>query len=63
MKRREAAQTQKETDRPAFALTLASPAGAVLLDLPASDDALEQAKRMLRLEDLDSATIQGVEIG
>ncbi len=63
VKRREAAQTQKETDRPAFALTLASPAGAVLLDLPASDDALEQAKRMLRLEDLDSATIQGVEIG
>ena len=44
VKHREAVQTQKEADRPAFALTLASPAGAVRLDLPAPEDELEQAK-------------------
>lgn len=63
VKRREVVQTQKETDRPAFALTLASPAGAVRLDLPAQDDALEQGKRALGLDDLDSVAIRDVEIG
>ena len=63
VKRREVVQTQKKTDRPAFALTLASPAGAVRLDLPAQDDALEQGKRALGLDDLDSAAIRDVEIG
>lgn len=62
VKRREVVQTQKETDRPAFALTLASPAGAVRLDLPAQNDALEQAKRALGC-DLGSAAIRDVEIG
>ena len=63
VKRREVVQTQKEEKRPAFALTLASPAGAVRLDLPASDDALEQTKRALGLDDLGGTAIQGVEIG
>ena len=63
VKRREVVQTQKKTDRPAFALTLASPTDAVSLDLPASDDELEQAKRALGLDDLDSAAIRDVEIG
>ena len=63
VKRREVVQTQKETDRPAFALTLASPTGTVRLDLPTSDDELEQAKRALGLDDLDSAAIRDVEIG
>ena len=62
VKRREVVQTQKETDRPAFALTLASPAGAVRLDLPAQNDALEQAKRALGC-DPGSAAIRDVEIG
>ena len=62
VKRREVVQTQKETDRPAFALALASPAGIVRLDLPAQDDALEQAKRALGC-DLGSAAIRDVEIG
>ncbi len=63
VKRREVVQTQKETDRPAFALTLASPTGTVRLDLPASDDELEQAKRALGIDDLGSAAIKDVEIG
>ena len=62
VKRREVVQTQKEADRPAFALTLVSPAGAVRLDLPVSDDELEQAKRTLGC-DLSSAVIRDVEIG
>lgn len=62
VKRREVVQTQKETDRPAFALALASPAGIVRLDLPAQDDALEQAKRALGC-DLGNAAIRDVEIG
>lgn len=63
VKRREVVQTQKTADRPAFALTLASPTGAVRLDLPAPDDELERAKRALGLDDLGSADIQEVEIG
>ena len=63
VKRREAVQTQKEADRPAFALTLASSAGAVRLDLPASDAQIEDAKRALGLDSLDSAAIRDVEIG
>ena len=62
VKRREVVQTQKKTDRPAFALALASPAGIVRLDLPAQDDALEQAKRALGC-DLGNAAIRDVEIG
>lgn len=63
VKHREAVQTQKEADRPAFALTLASPAGAVRLDLPAPEDELERAKAALRLDDLSGAVIREVEIG
>ena len=63
VKRREVVQTQKEEKRPAFALTLASPAGAVRLDLPAPEDELEQAKAALRLDDLSGAVIREVEIG
>lgn len=59
----EGVQTQKEADRPAFALTLAAPAGAVRLDLPASDNELERAKVVLRLDDLSGAAIRDVEIG
>lgn len=62
VKRREAVQTQKEADRPTFALTLASAAGAVRLDLPFSNEGLEQAKEALRLDDLGSAVIRDVEI-
>ena len=47
--------TQKTADRPAFALTLASPTGAVRLDLPAPDEELERAKRALGLDDLRTA--------
>lgn len=63
VRRREAAQTQEAADRPAFALTLASPSGACRLELPASEDALERARRTLALESLDSAAIEDVEIG
>ena len=63
VKHREVAQTQKESDRPAFALTLASPTGACRLNLPAPDDELERAKRALGLDDLGGAAIQDVEIG
>ena len=45
VKRREVVQTQKEAGRPAFALTLVSPTGTCCLDLPASDDTLEQTKK------------------
>ena len=38
VKRREVVQTQAVTDRPAFALTLVSPAGTCRLDLPASPE-------------------------
>lgn len=62
VKRREAVQIQVAADCPAFALTLASPTGTTRLDLPASDDTLEQAKRTLGLDDLSVAAIQGVEI-
>ena len=63
VKRREVVQTQKGSDRPAFALTLASPIGACRLNLPAPDDELERAKRALGLDDLGGAAIQDVEIG
>lgn len=46
----------------AFVLTLASPTSTYRLGLPTSDDDLEQTKRALRLDDLDSATIRDVEI-
>lgn len=63
MKHREAAQPQAEEILPAFALTLVSSAGSVRLDLPAQDDALEQAKRALGVDSLDSAVIGAIEIG
>ena len=62
VKRREVIQTQEAAKQPNFALTLASPASTYRLGLPASDDDLEQAKRALRLDDLDSAVIKNVEI-
>ena len=63
VKRREVVQAQKKADLPAFALTLVSSAGSVRFDLPAQDDALEQAKRALGVDSLDSAVIGDVEIG
>lgn len=63
VKRREAVQMQAEEARPAFTLTLVSAAGAVRLDLPASDAQMEDAKRALGLDSLDSAVIRDVEIG
>ncbi len=62
VKRREVIQTQEAAKQPNFALTLASPASTHRLNLPATDDGLEQAKRALRLDDLDSAAIRDVEI-
>ena len=62
VKRREVIQTQEATKQPNFALTLASPASTHRLNLPATDDGLEQAKRALRLDDLGSAAIWDVEI-
>ena len=41
VKRREVVEMQKETDRPAFALTLTFPTGSVRLDLPAPDGVRE----------------------
>lgn len=63
VKHRKAVQTQAEEILPAFSLTLVSSAGSVRLDLPAQDDALEQAKRALGVDSLDSAVIGDVEIG
>ncbi len=63
VKRREVVLTQKEADRPVFALTLSSPTGTVRLDLPTLDTELEQAKRALGLDNLDTAAIRDVEIG
>lgn len=62
VKRRKTTQTQKEEEKTAFVLTLASPTSTYRLGLPTSDDDLEQTKRALRLDDLDSATIRDVEI-
>ena len=63
VKRREVVQEQTVESKPKFSLTLASPTGTVRLDLPASDDGVEQAKRALGLDSLDSAAIVDVEIG
>lgn len=62
VKRREVIQTQKAEKQPAFALTLASPTSTHCLNLPATDDDLEQAKRALGLDSLDSTVIKGMEI-
>lgn len=63
VKRWEEVQTQRTEDRPSFTLALTSAAVAVHLDLPASDDQMEAAKRALRLDSLDSAVIGDVKIG
>ena len=63
VKRREVVQEQAVGSKPKFSLTLASPTGTVRLDLPASDDGVERAKRALGLDSLDSAAIVDVEIG
>lgn len=62
VKHRKTTQTQKEEEKTAFALTLASPTGTCRLGLPASDDDLEQAKMALRLDNLGSTVIKNVEI-
>lgn len=62
VKRREVIQTQEAAKQPNFALTLASPTSTHRLNLPATDDGMEQAKRALRLDDLGSAVIKNVEI-
>lgn len=63
VKRREVVQTQKETDRPAFVLTLVSPTGTCRLDLPASDKELEQAKRALGRAEMESDGVRETSFG
>ena len=62
VKRRESVQAQVAEAHPVFALTLASPIVTYRLNLPAPDDELEQAKRALGLDDLESSVIGDVEI-
>ena len=62
VKRREVTQEQAVEDASKFTLTLASPTGTCRLNLPASEDRLEQAKRALGLDSLDSADISDVKI-
>ena len=63
VKRREVVQEQTVESKPKFSLTLTSPTGTVRLNLPAFEDDLEQAKRALGLDSLDSAVIRDAEIG
>ena len=63
MKRKEAAQAQSMENKSRFTLTLASSTGSVRLNLPAADAQMEDAKRALGLDSLDSAVIGAVEIG
>lgn len=63
VKRREVVQEQAVGSKPKFLLTLTSPTGTVRLNLPAFEDDLEQAKRALGLDSLDSAVIRDAEIG
>ena len=64
VKRRENAQTQAVDDRPMFALTLASSrCEAYRLELPATGGELEQAKAALKLDNLDAAMIDEIDIG
>lgn len=58
----EAIQEQAVEEPSKFALTLDSPTGTFRLNLPASEDKLEQAKRALGLDSLDSAAISDVKI-
>ncbi len=62
VKRRDVVQEQAVEEQSKFALTLASPTGTFHLNLPASEDKLEQAKRALGLDSLDSAAISDVKI-
>ncbi len=66
VKRREAVQEaiqEQAVEEPSkFALTLVSPTGACRLNLPASEDKLEQVKIVLGLDSLDSAAISDVKI-
>lgn len=70
VKRREAVQEatweviqQQAVENPSkFSLTLASPTGTCRLNLPASEDKLEQVKIVLGLDSLDSAAISDVKI-
>ncbi len=63
VKRRMVEQEQAVEPKSKFSLTLTSPTGSICLDLPAFQDDLEQAKRVLDLDSLDSAAIVDVEIG
>ena len=63
VKRREVVQEQTVESKPKFSLTLTSPTGSICLNLPAFEDDLEQAKRALGLDSLDSAVIRDAEIG
>lgn len=62
VKRRVVEQEQTVESKSKFSLTLASPTGSIRLDLPTFEDDLEQAKRALGLDSLDSAAIVDVEI-
>ena len=62
VKRGEAAQARSMGDKSRFTLTLASSAGSVRLNLPAADAQMEDAKRALGVDSLDSAVIKDVEI-
>ena len=63
VKRRMVEQEQAVEPKSKFSLTLTSSIGTVRLNLPAFQDDLEQAKRVLDLDSLDSAAIVDVEIG
>ncbi len=60
VKRRDAAQEQAVEAKSKISVTLASPTGSVRLKLPASEDNLEQAKKVLRLDSLENAIIRDV---
>ena len=63
VKRRMVEQEQAVEPKSKFSLTLTSSTGTVRLNLPAFQDDLDQAKRVLDLDSLDSAAIVDVEIG
>lgn len=63
VKRREDGQVQATASKPAFALTLASCAGSLRLDLPATASRLNQAMSELQINRLSYAMIDEIDIG
>ena len=62
VKRRETPQEQVAADEAKFALTLISASGTYRIDLPASDDELEQARQTLRLRSIGQALLSDAKI-